>query len=194
MGFHPPSQALFLKTYQGTQLEHRCTCCVLKPPDEVCDECDFSVYDASVSNPYYSHDSQTWLDSGSSGSSSSDGRDGVGHASSNSSSDRSSSSSSTTGGRSKASTADTPGSYGLSEQCGRCVVSVSRSCCFGESKYYLCGFRAKLLVGIRYDRKQLVLQSGCAVCLALKQLTSLQDSANRLGGLNIRKGNRRSLR
>lgn len=41
-------KAFLLETYHGTQLEHPCTACIVKPPDDVCNACDFSTYDAFI--------------------------------------------------------------------------------------------------------------------------------------------------
>lgn len=40
--FHQWLQAFYLKTYTGTQLEDVCVPCSIRPPDEVCELCDFS--------------------------------------------------------------------------------------------------------------------------------------------------------
>ncbi|CAN0367876.1 unnamed protein product, partial [Ectocarpus fasciculatus] len=39
---HQWIQAFYLKTYDGTQVEHPCVPCAIKPPDDVCDACDFT--------------------------------------------------------------------------------------------------------------------------------------------------------
>ncbi|CAM9204720.1 unnamed protein product, partial [Sphacelaria rigidula] len=39
--FHEWFQSFFLNTYSGTQLESVCTPCAIRPPDEVCELCDF---------------------------------------------------------------------------------------------------------------------------------------------------------
>lgn len=41
-------QAFYLKTYHGTELEERCTACAIKPPDYVCNACDFDIDDTNI--------------------------------------------------------------------------------------------------------------------------------------------------
>ena len=43
-------QAFYLKTYVGTELEHPCMACVVKPPDDVCNACDFDLDDDNISD------------------------------------------------------------------------------------------------------------------------------------------------
>ena len=43
-------KAFYLQTYHGTQVEHPCTACAVKPPDDICDSCDFSLYDSAFAN------------------------------------------------------------------------------------------------------------------------------------------------
>ncbi|CAM9200045.1 unnamed protein product [Ascophyllum nodosum] len=47
---HEWMQAFYLQTYHGTQVEHPCTACAVKPPDDICDSCDFSLYDSAFAN------------------------------------------------------------------------------------------------------------------------------------------------
>ena len=44
-------EAFYLKTYLGTELEDRCMACVVKPPDDVCNACDFDAYHADNFDP-----------------------------------------------------------------------------------------------------------------------------------------------
>ncbi|CAM9245358.1 unnamed protein product, partial [Laminaria digitata] len=43
-------QAFYLKSYVGTELENLCSACVAKPPDDVCNACDFDIYDETIAN------------------------------------------------------------------------------------------------------------------------------------------------
>lgn len=108
---HP--QAFYLKTYSGTQVEHPCNVCI-KPPDDVCDACNFDLYDA-----------QTQMLP----TDSSDG-DGDGAVSDGrrrrrrrrlTSSDRSGNDFDDAGGESSSSSFSSL--HGLSEDCGACLVS-----------------------------------------------------------------------
>ncbi|CAM9849122.1 unnamed protein product, partial [Ectocarpus sp. 6 AP-2014] len=115
---HQWIQAFFLKTYDGTQLEHPCTPCAIKPPDDVCDACDFTPLYEMFAND---SDSSAADNVGSQGEPSSgdgvaaawNGRRKVAAASSYSSSR----------------TTTTSTSFGLSEECVQCLIALN---CAGD--------------------------------------------------------------
>ncbi|CAM9746956.1 unnamed protein product, partial [Ectocarpus sp. 12 AP-2014] len=109
---HQWVQAFYLKTYDGTELEHPCTPCAIKPPDDVCDACDFtSVYEMFAEDS----DSSSADSVGSGGEPSSgeaaaaawNGRRKVAAASDDSSISSSSS------------------TFGLSEECVQCLIATN---------------------------------------------------------------------
>ncbi|CAM9584781.1 unnamed protein product [Ectocarpus sp. 4 AP-2014] len=110
---HQWVQAFYLKTYDGTQLEHPCTPCAIKPPDDVCDACDFAPLFEMFAND---SDSSAADAVGSEGESSSgvaavaawNGRRKVATTSGDSSSSSSSSS-----------------TFGLSEECVQCLIALN---------------------------------------------------------------------
>ena len=98
------SQAFYLQTYSGTQLEDRCTACVVKPPDDVCNACMFDINDANVPNATLGVTNSGSISNQQTGSDSS----------SNSGSDSSNDSNGSSSGDII---------MGLSEECEACVVS-----------------------------------------------------------------------
>ncbi|CAM9620546.1 unnamed protein product, partial [Ectocarpus sp. 13 AM-2016] len=110
---HDWIQAFYLETYDGTQLEHPCTPCAIKPPDDVCDACDFTLVSDIFNDDSVSSSADTV---GSEGEPSSDeavaaawnGRRKVAAASGDSSS-----------------TTTTTTTMGLSEECVQCLIATN---------------------------------------------------------------------
>eukprot|EP00752_Nemacystus_decipiens_P012801 g11336.t1 len=117
---HQWMQAFFLKTYSGTQVEHPCMWCAVKPPDDVCDACNFDLYDAQTGltfpepNNYDSHG-----DDGYNFATSLNGRRRRLTSSDGSESDDSASS---FGSGSSSTSTSFSTRHGLSEECGRCLL------------------------------------------------------------------------